>query len=152
MQFRQVREILEWIQVVHENLAQRYTELADQSTRERITLLLQYLADHESALQNAVQAYEADAADALLNTWLDQAPELKLPASLAELKIDLQQAEVMDIVQLTAKTHDYLIGIYRELSGLTAAESVREVFANLLELEHHEAMLTVRDAQRLEDY
>ena len=152
MQFRQVREILEWIQAIHEHLAQRYTELADQSTGERITLLLQYLADHESALQNAVQAYETDAADAVLNTWLDQTPKLELPASFAQLKIDLQQANVMDIVQLAVKSHDYLIGIYRELSSLTAAETVREAFANLLELEHHEAMLTVRDAQRLEDY
>lgn len=152
MQFRQVREILEWIQTIHERLAQRYSRLADQSTNERVTLMLEYLADHETALQNALEAYETDAADGLLNTWFDQAPELEFPASLTELKINLQDASVMDIVKIAISSHDFLMGIYRELSDLTDAETVREIFSNLLELEQHEAMNTVRDAQRLQDY
>ncbi len=152
MRFRQVREILEWNQTIHEQLAQRYAELAQQSSDERVTLMLRYLADHETALQNAVQAYETDAADALLETWFDQAPALELPASLAELKINLQQASVMDIVKIAINTHEFLMAIYRELHDLSDVATAREVFANLLELEQHEAMRTVRDAQRLEDY
>lgn len=152
MRFQQVREILEWNQAIHEHLAQRYSELADQSGRERVTLMLQYLADHETALQNAVQAYETDAADALLDTWFEHAPELELPPSLAELKINLQKASVMDIVKIAVNTHEYLMSIYRELHDQTDIATAREMFANLLEMEQHDAMRTVRDAQRLEDF
>lgn len=151
MHFRQVRDILEWIQAIHEHLAQRYCQLADQSTHERVTLMLQYLADHETALKNSLQAYEADADEGVLDTWIDGA-QPELPASLAELKIDLQDASVMDIVKIAITSHDFLIGMYKELHELTDAETVREMFANLLELERHESMRTVRDAHRLEGY
>lgn len=151
MHYRQVRDILEWIQSLHQHLAQCYRQLADQSKNERVTLMLQYLADHEAALQDALQKYEADASESTLDTWMDGA-QLELPPALANLKIDLQNASPMDLVKIAINSHDFLIGKYKELHELAEVETVREIFANLLQLEQHESMRTVRDAFRLEDY
>jgi len=151
MRFCQVNEVLDWVVSFHERLSEEYNKLSDEATKERVSLLLNYLAEHQRMLVSTIEKFEIDAADAFLNTWSQDCPSLELPASLEELHVTLSGKETIDIVNEAIKFHDEMIRVYRELEGAAETDSVREIFANLASLEKNEQMRMVRDAQYLND-
>lgn len=152
MRFCQVEELLDWIRAFHDELAKQYDGLTDQSVKERTSLLLAYLADHQRLLADSIQKYETDTADSLLATWSDQCPDLELPQSLGELQKTLSGKETADIVNQAIYFHDQLIRIYKDLQEAAASDSVKELFDGLAEMEEHEKLRMVRDSLYLEDY
>ena len=152
MRFCQVKELLDWIRAFHEELANQYDGLTDQSIKSRVGLLLTYLADHQRVLADSIEKFETDSANSLLTTWSDQCPDLELPDSLGELKNTLSGKETADVVQQAIGFHDLLIRIYTDLQEAAETDSIRELFQNLAELEKHEKLRMVRDALYLEDY
>ncbi len=151
MRFRQVKEVLDWVVSFHERLSEEYGRLSDDATKEKVSLLLNYLAEHQRALVNTIEKFEVDAADRLLNAWFQECPSLELPASLEELHVTLAGKETDDIVNQAIKFHDELIRLYQELEAEAEVDSVRDLFANLASLEKNEKMRMVRDAQYLND-
>lgn len=151
MRFCQVNEVLDWVVSFHELLSKEYDKLSDEATKERASLLLNYLAEHQRMLASTIEKFEIDAADAFLNMWSQDCPSLELPASLEELHVTLSGKETIDIVNEAIKFHDEMIRIYRELESAAETDSVREIFANLASLEKNEQMRMVRDAQYLND-
>lgn len=152
MRFFQVSELLDWISAFHEALADQYRLLADQTDKERAALLLNYLSDHERSLAESIEKYELDAADSILATWSGQSPELHLPESLVHLNRSLSGKDSQEIITCVIDFHNILIEMYNTLAENTASDSVKNLFENLAQMERHESMRTVRDAQRLEDY
>ena len=151
MRFCQVKEVLDWVVSFHERLSEEYDRLGDDATKERFSLLLNYLAEHQRMLASTIEKFEIDAADELLNVWSQECPPLELPASLEELHVTLSGKETNAIVNEAIKFHDELIRAYRELEGAAEIDSVRDLFTNLASLEQNEQMRMVRDAQYLND-
>lgn len=151
MRFCQVKEVLDWVLSFHERLSEEYDRLSDDANKERVSLLLNYLAEHQRVLVSTIEKFEIDAADELLNVWSQECPSLELPTSLDELNATLSGKETNDIVNEAIKFHDELIRVYRELEGAAEIDSVRDLFANLASLEKNEQMRMVRDAQYLND-
>jgi len=152
MRFCQMKEVLDWAVSFHDRLAEEFDRLGDDATKERVSLLLEYLADHQRMLMSSMEKYEIDVADQLLNTWSQECPPLELPESLEELRITLSGKESNDIINEAIKFHDELIRTYSELERAAEVDQVREMFANLASLEKNEKMRMVRDAQYLNDY
>ena len=152
MRFCQVSELMDWIDAYHQALAEQYSLLADEAVKERAALLLNYLSEHQRLLAESVSKYETDAADSLLTTWSDQCPDLNLPESVTQLHDALSGKGTEEIIQHVIVFHDILIDMYKALAEKAPSSTVKELFENLAEMERQEAMRTVRDAQRLEDY
>lgn len=152
MEFKQVGDILDWSKAIHAELAERYQALAGELTQQRAVLLLDYLADHQKQLEQALAALKEDVNAGLLNTWTRIELADAFPSNLMELRAQLNTLSTSDILNLAISYHDRLIALYRELSQSAELESSRELFRGLADLEHHDKLITVRDAQRLEDY
>lgn len=152
MRFKTVHEILDWTAAFHEQVADLYKAKARGHEQERVGLLLNYLADHEAALRDAIRNYEVDAADRLLETWFDKAPDITLPATPDKLGHLITSSETADIVKLAVVYHDQLIELYTTLREQAEVESIRELFDSLASMEKNEKMRMIRDAQHLEDY
>jgi hypothetical protein len=152
MRFCQVAELMDWINAYHQALAEQYSVLADEAVKERAALLLNYLSDHQKVLSESMGKYEMDAADSLLTTWSDQCPDLDLPESVTQLHSTLSGKDTEEIIKYVIEFHDILIDMYKALAEKATNSSVKDLFENLAEMERQEAMRTVRDAQRLEDY
>ncbi len=152
MRFCQVSELMDWIDAYHQALAEQYAILADEAVRERAALLLKYLSEHQRLLAESMSKYEMDAANSLLTTWSDQCPELDLPESVTQLHSDLSGKGTEEIIKQVIEFHDILIDMYKTLAEKAPNSPVRDLFESLAEMERQEAMRTVRDAQRLEDY
>lgn len=152
MRFFQVSELLDWVSAFHKALADQYRLLADQADKERAALLLNYLADHERLLAESIEKYELDAANSTLATWSEQRPKLNLPESLIHLHRTLSGKDSKEIIPYVIEFHDILIEMYNTLAKNTESDSIKSLFENLAQMERHESMRAVRDAQRLEDY
>ena len=87
-----------------------------------------------------------------MTTWSDQCPDLDLPESVTQLHRALSGKDTEEIIKHVIEFHDILIDMYKELAKKATNSSVKDLFENLAEMERQEAMRTVRDAQRLEDY
>lgn len=151
MRFRQISEVLDWTRTFHDTLANDYDGMAKGHEKDRVGMLLQYLAEHERALSAALQHYEEDAARSLLATWYDQAPEIKLPPDLNALCDTLEKIDTDSVLALSIAFHDILIDMYAVLADKAPTAAVRELFDSLRGQETREKMRTVRDALRLED-
>lgn len=152
MRFCQVSELLDWINAFHQALAEQYKVLADEAAKERAALLLNYLSDHQKILAESIGKYETDSADSLLTTWSDQCPELDLPESVTQLHKTLSGKSTEEIILYVIEFHDILVEMYKALAAKATNSSVKNLFESLAQMEKQEAMRTVRDAQRLEDY
>lgn len=151
MRFHQIRDVLDWTRTFHDTLANDYDGLAKGHEKERVGMLLQYLAEHERALSGALQHYEEDAARALLATWYDQAPEVKLPPDLNSLCDTLEKVDTDTVLALALLFHDLLIDMYKALAAKAPTPAAKTLFDSLVSQETREKMRTVRDALRLED-
>jgi rubrerythrin len=152
MRFCQVSELIDWIDTYHQALAEQYKVLANEAAKERAALLLNYLSEHHKVLAESIGKYETDAADSLLAIWSDKCPELNLPESVSELHNTLSGKNTEEIIKHVIEFHDILMDMYESLADEATNPSAKALFENLAEMERQEAMRTVRDAQRLEDY
>lgn len=151
IRYRQIREILDWIQAFHERLSIEYETMSQGQVRERVALLLQYLAEHQRRLQNAIKNFGDTASSEVLNTWHDHFPELDLPETLDELKHHLAVIDTEDVIQLAVKFHDVLICLFEEIRNTASTDEVRDVFDSLVQMERREQERMVRDSAFLED-
>lgn len=151
MRFQQIKDVLAWTEAFHRALGREYEQLAGHSAQPRVAMLLDYLAAHENALADAMHQYEGDAADGLLKTWYQSAPDVALPDDLDSLCQALDCASTAGVVAMSIDFHDLLIGLYEQLTSQAPTPEAEALFANLSSLETREKMRMVRDAQELED-
>lgn len=151
MRFKQLSDVLDWAQALHHKLAALYRDRAGSHSQDRIGMLLEYLAAHETALASALEHFEEDADKRLMHTWYAQTPDLPLPDSFDDLCNTLNCETAAGLVAVTLHFHDLLVNLYTTLRDASPTPELVEVMDNLASMETREAMRTVRDAERLED-
>ena len=152
MRFCKVSELLDWVSSFHEALAKQYGTLAEGAVKERAGMLLKYLSEHQQLLSEAMEKYESEAADSLLETWSDKCPDLDLPDTVTQLHSTLADKDTSEIIGQVIYFHGVLTDMYKTLAEEATNPSVKALFEQLSAMEQQETMRTVRDAQRLEDY
>ncbi|WP_111656776.1 hypothetical protein [Isoalcanivorax indicus] len=151
MRFKTIHEVLAWTGSFHQHLAEEYQRLSNGESRERLRLILQYLADHELALQQALAAYCDGGHDGALDTWYDSAPDIPLPTPSSTLLSAAQPEAAIMLVHAALAFHDTVIELYTKMAAIAPNETVREIFENLCALENHEKLRLVRATTALDD-
>lgn len=149
MRFRKIKDVLDWTRTFHSTLADDYDKLAEGHERERVGILLAYLAEHERVLGAALQHYEDDEHPSLLETGY--APDVELPEDLNALCDTLDRLDTAGVLAMAIRFHDLLTGLYRKLSENAPSSQIKDLFENIASQEEHEKLRAVRDAGRLED-
>ena len=151
MRFQTVEEIIDWTADFHGRLAELFRAASSAEHRERLSLLLQYVADHEQHLRNSLKNFELDGADRLLATWFDHAPEADLPNVPDNINTLLDSGDIDKIIESVVGFHDRMIGAYANLREQANNDSIRTLFDRLADLEHNEKITLVRDSQHFND-
>lgn len=149
MRFRHIRDILDWTRTFHETIADHYDHLANGHDKERVGLLLHYLADHERLLSEALEHYEEKDTRKLLETAF--APDLDLPPNLDALSDKLEQVNTAGVLSMALRFHDQLITLYQGLSAKAPSPEIKALFDDIASHETREKLRAVRDADHLED-
>ncbi len=152
MKIQQVRDIVVWSASYHEELASEYRALANGSSDKRLSMVLDYLASHESEIEKGLKAYLDTAPAGLLATWSRTGPNLIQPKLLEELKTCLCCTSVADVTDLAVRIHATLGEMYDELVQAAEIDDQRELLASLRDHEEAETRRMVRDIGRFEAY
>ena len=149
MRFHTVKEILDWTRCFHDKLAEDYEQLAEEHERERVGMLLHYLAEHERALGEAIRHYEEDDIHDILGVAF--APDVELPSDLDALCKAPDTIDTASVLALALRFHEALEQVYQKLAETAPSERIKALFENISNHEVKEKLRTVRDAGRLED-
>lgn len=146
MGYEQVRTLLEHVETHHRRSAEGFRRLARRRTGERMAMLLSYLAQHESELTAAVQAYREEAPERVLDTWVATTGAV---AALAE-DLDTMTAAAGavtedDLLQVAMERDERVQSVYEEMTNRDAPAWVSDAFVALLEMERrHEQQLAMQ--------
>ncbi len=149
MRYKTVQEILDQAAELHARIAEQARQAAETQDRQRLSLVLDYLADHQASLKQAIQSFKGDAADRVLATWFDRSPEMELSALSAKALADADGVD--ELIETVMQFHDQIISLYGNLRDQAVVDEVRAVFSNLAELETHEKMELIQTTRQLQD-
>lgn len=150
MRIEQVKDILEHTRRFHELISDYYQDLSKHTDKERLRIILDYLAEHERHLENALAEYEKCAAKEILNVWLPYSPCQK---HLVEFRLKLEAYDISpkEIAEKIIALDDCVINMYKELLSQTDSSEVKDVLHSILDFEEQEKRIAVRDLVWMED-
>lgn len=137
MRYTQVRDMLDRVREFHGQLAAYFHQLSESSDRQRVKLLLDHMSNHEEQLQASLGAYEDDASEQVMNTWVDCKYCNEVLATCEQMPI-APETSVDNVVKATLDIDSCLIRFYREVADKVESGKVRDVFRNLVEMEEGE--------------
>lgn len=151
MEIRTFLELIEWTRKLHSNLAQCLSHCASLHQDERASLLLGYLATHETEMEKMVTAFERQAEPKAANTYVyDYIPHNPITTHLvcddhyANLDADSIRTEVFGF-------HEQINSLYRTLIGKAEIREATELMQSLLDMEEHETKRLVLQIERMDD-
>lgn len=132
MSFEQTRDLIGRARAFHRQLRDFYHGLETVAEKERVRMLLDYLARHEEIMEKHLAEYEAGPGGRVLDTWLKYAPHTEIRKALAEVGIR-PDAGFQDVVCTALRLDELLLEMYRKAAEMAPREDVRELFRGLFE-------------------
>ncbi|SDJ39306.1 hypothetical protein [Billgrantia gudaonensis] len=154
MRFHQVKELVAWAARYHAQLADRYAGLAKGEVAERVSMALDYLAEHERKLQADLEGYLAEGGDhrGVLDTWFDDPHDFSHAPVLERLPSSIDCDSVQSVLATALTAHRTLQDLYAQRSELATGQDERQFFESLAQGQEAEVRRLARDMQRLEAY
>ncbi len=144
----QIRDVIRIARGFHQRLAVLYQTAGDQTTDERLRMLLYYMSRHEENLEACLTKYEREGAVRVLNAWIRPPQTQDLASALSRVRFGGFMA-IEQIIESALGVDEALVAYYRCLSERAETEESRDLFSALHEMERrHEGQL-VRDAMEL---
>lgn len=150
MRFEQVKDVLHHVIDFHGALASDYRRLANEAEDERVRLLLRYLAEHENKMRQGLTRYTEGEVHNVLDTWMQNTPNLEQPHVMEELRQCLACTTVEDIAATAERIHETLERLYRELVEASAIDEERELFQSLADFQNAETRRLARNTARMD--
>lgn len=150
MRFKTVKDVVEHARQLHKQIAGFYKQLSHRQHQERIKMLLDYLARHETSLEKMLANFEKDRSQQIWDEWFQFATDDTLPQTLKGAAVHANM-DMDEIISLALQLDDYFINLYRDMAQNASSVAVKEIFENLLAAEQQEKNRTVRAALELKD-
>lgn len=151
MEIKTIFDLIEWSRELHGSLAKCLSHCASLHQSERASMLLDYLASHETEIEKIVAGFEQQADTKAARTYVyDYIPHNPITTHLvcddhyAKMDTTSIEAEVIDF-------HEQIISLYRTLIEKAPIPEVTELVQSLLDMEEHETKRLVRQIGRMED-
>ena len=150
MRFKNTRGVLDHVKHFHQAVSARSMEICGKSDEERIRVLLNYIADREQDLAQAVSTLTEDTDDSILDTWFQYTTD---DAALNSLLTDSIKPNMSpgDIMSATMAISDHLLDMFRGMLDAAPTDALRQVFQNLLDHEQVEREKLARNLEMFQD-
>lgn len=149
-EFRQIQrarviDILDELKCLHERLSDHYGEMGDEARDQRASLLLKYLQSHEQYVRNAVEQYERDADETILQSWFRYAQNIPVDQLVERARVD-PNVSPDQIAAVVADVFDFLVGALETIAITSHVPEVQEALENLRDLEQQAKVRALRSA------
>jgi len=151
MRFEQVRGLLEHTRALHRGLAEHYERLGGEVERERMRMLLEYMAHLEHTIEHALQHYEEDGPRLVLDTWLDCAAGEPFAASIehlgtaSDVSVERVVAEVLDV-------HARVVSAYEGIASGSVPPEVSDLLEDVVRMEKTQGKRLAHAAGLIDDF
>lgn len=150
MRFETTHDLLTQASELHAGLARYYERLAAESGKEKVKMLLDYLARHERNLSAVVSRFSDEAAAVVRNAWFKQELDSGFIKCIPPAR-PVDELSLDELVDLAIQLDDCIADLYQLIAVNSELPEVRDAFVNLVALERAEKMRMVRQAMRLDD-
>lgn len=117
-----------------------YLDLAEQSTREGVRLLTDYMARHRRRLAEALERFPADEYRRISALPLRYEP-VSAECDHFETRILPPDATAADVLDVAIELDECLIAIYRQVAQQDVEPDVKELFESLVHREERDEVL-----------
>jgi hypothetical protein len=108
----------------------------EQTKDQCLQYLSDYMADHETKIDQCIASYEDDAAKGVLGTYLQFGDEDEISARIAQMSFD-DSMTAEELVTVALDIQRDLVKLYRELSEATSVPELSDLFNSLITLEEN---------------
>ncbi len=133
MPYKQTKDLLEQIRDFNDELRAYLQSLSDQSKDDRIKLLLDYESKQKQNFEQSLAEFEEKASKTVLDTWFQFTPDQPLGEILNSMR-SRKMESVDDVIGLTIKFNDTLIGFFKQLEEMAQNQEVKEIFQRMIEM------------------
>lgn len=129
--YRQVAEILHWLEETHRRLAGLYDACSENTENQRARLLFAHSIQGELTLAEALRRFRADASEAVLRTFFQFVPGIQEMASYLdhlETPARMTGRQAADFIGECSKQVEMT---YNTLSNVSKEGTVKELLGNL---------------------
>jgi len=149
--YKRVDDLLGMVHRFHKQLAVFYAQLSENSDRERVQMLLQYMSRHERNFAQAMAEYDKETADKLLDTWIQYAPDRDV-LSIPQAKDLDKNMTVDDVVKIAMELDEHLARFYSEAARSVDFSELKDFFCKLQEQEQADKAELARNAEMIKHY
>ena len=151
MRYEEALTVLKLVGDFHKRTADLYREQAAKSNRARNRILLDYLADRQEELREAVGGFVRSADEEVLATWTEfnRDPKALWKRLAEQLGPD---ADSEDILTEAMHVTEVLIKEFQRVARTAETPELQQVFENLAQREERERLKLARNANLLQDF
>ncbi len=149
--FKQVSEILEFSRDFHQRCEDLYKQLSGKAESYALGLVLEQMERHEQAMTQCMDRYRHQAPAAIMDTWVQFAPEESADAIIRDLTTGNPISPEV-VFAFGKKLDAALTGMYQHLAENAESEEVRDLFSGLLEMAKHGGKKREENKQALRDH
>ncbi|MFH5803126.1 hypothetical protein [Alienimonas sp. DA493] len=152
MSYKTVRELFQHVERWQQRVEEFCEEVADRSSDERTTAMMDYFAGHERELRRILDQYPKDERNGLLDTWIQHTSEDDVRTFFQKVNLDPDQS-LDEATATVVEFDDKLRDMYRTLSESSQVPPrVQAVFQNLLEAQEWQTLRNSWSASDSEQY
>jgi rubrerythrin len=143
MPYVQVNNLLERAIEFHGMLTKFYSKIDNESEKESVKLLVNYMARHEAILKEQLEKITVEERKQLTEEWLPYVPESAEKRCFEGLEID-KDSTVDDVINTGVRLNQCLIDFYRRLAEISPSEELTALFSSLEAMEIYEKTILSR--------
>lgn len=149
MKIDTISDIIRHTKAFHKMAADYYMELSENSNKERLKILLNYLAIHEKHLEETFAEYEDVAGTIVIDFWIKYNSCDDKLYKLQNSKFS--PATYEELIELAIELDECVIKMFKYLRDNAKTEELRNIFNDILKLEKNESRLAIKNLSRLSD-
>ena len=135
------RDILDRARYFHHQLQLFYEGLKDRMEERKLHLVLDYLAQHESRMEEAIKDYEEAVSEQVAATCISFSPKQTIEDVISAVKVP-EKPTLYDLMRIAIHLEDCFVNLYHHAAEQIDFPEIRELFERLEEE-------TVKDREKL---
>jgi rubrerythrin len=144
------RDILDQARYFHHQLQAFYEALKGKIEQPKLHLILDYLAQHEERMEEALDHYEEGVAAKVADTWFKFNAGVSMTEAIQAIEIK-PEPTLDDLMVIAIQLENHFVALYQNAVDQAVSPEVKEVFEQLLNETMRERMKLSRDLVDMHD-
>ena len=150
IQYKQGIEFIDYVRSFHHLLSQYYSKLKNNSQKEKVKMILDYLVEHESKMESTLLEFEDNISSKVGKFWFSFIENNKLPECFKQPEMHTEMT-IDEVLEKAIRFDECLIALYKHLSDYASIPEVKSFFESMADMESHEMRNVIRNIQRIDD-